>query len=127
MTRLTALVISFMMLTYLFYWMSRTRLPSSATQAPPVRSWKKKKLKPGEMWVQVFETASRDEASFLQMRLEEENIAVTIFEQAKKNITGSTPPGFGIVVPKEQSPFAQQLIFRYLERSDRPDTKDNPR
>ena len=124
MTRLTALAISFLLLAYLFHWMSRSRLPSSASQAPPVRSWKKKKLKPGEIWVQVFETASREEAAFLQMRLEEENIAVTIFEQAKKNITGMTPPGYGIVVPKEQSPFAQQLIFRYLERSDRSGARD---
>ncbi|MBI4430383.1 MAG: hypothetical protein HY587_01555 [Candidatus Omnitrophica bacterium] len=124
MTRLAALAISFLLLAYLFRWMSRSRLPSSGAPVSPVRSWKKKKLKPGEIWVQIFETASREEAMFLQMRLEEENIAVTVFEQAKKNIAGTTPPGLGIVVPKEQSPYAQQLIFRYLERNDSPDSKE---
>ncbi len=120
MTRVTALAISLLMLFYLLHWITKWRLPQANVQAPAVRSWKKKKLKPGETWVQVFETASREEAAFIQMRLEEENIAVTVFEQAKKNLSGVTPPGFGIVVPKEQSPYAQQLIFRYLERNDTP-------
>ncbi|GEM_PF-762496 len=124
MTHLTALAISLLMLLYLLHWITKWRLPQANVQAPVVRSWKKKKLKPGETWVQVFETASREEAAFIQMRLEEENIAVTVFEQAKKNLSGVTPPGFGIVVPKEQSPYAQQLIFRYLERNDTPGSKE---
>ena len=121
---LTALAISLLMLLYLLHWITKWRLPKTNVQAPPVRSWKKKKLKPGETWVQVFETASREEAAFIQMRLEEENIAVTVFEQAKKNLSGIIPPAFGIVVPKEQSPYAQQLIFRYLERNDTPESKE---
>lgn len=118
MTRLAALAIVFFVLAYLMHWITVGRFAPSAQLPAMIKMKKKKKLKPGEVWIQIFETASRDEARAIQMRLEEEDISITVFEQAKKSLSGETPPGFGMVVPKEQSAYAQQLIFRYLERKD---------
>ena len=119
MTSLLPLFIVTLTISYLWYWFTNGRFRTAVRTTPLFSAGKKKKKsKPGEMWVQVFETDSREEAQAIQMRLEEENISVTIFEQAKKGISGSTPAGIGIVVPKEQSSYAQHLIFRYLEHLD---------
>lgn len=117
MTRLVALAVVISMVTYLWVWFNRNQLSTSKVQKAP-RTRKKLKLKPGEMWVQVFETSMKEEARAIQMRLEEEDLSVILFEQAKKNISGDTPAGIGVAVPKEESSYAQQLIFRYLEHLD---------
>jgi hypothetical protein len=70
---------------------------------------------PREIWTQVFETADPEEAGRIKARLEEENIRVILFEQAKKDLQGHVPPGVGLVVPRNSVKQAQGLIFRYLE------------
>jgi hypothetical protein len=75
------------------------------------------KTDPRDLWAQVFETRERDEAARIKARLEEGDIRVIVFEQAKKDLDGKTPPGIGLAVPKPDLERAQSQICRYLETS----------
>lgn len=72
------------------------------------------KLNPREMWTQIYETASVDEARILQARLQEEEIECVVYEQGKKDIHGNTTKGIGIVVPRTLINRAQSIVSRFL-------------
>ena len=63
-------------------------------------------------WVQVYETASREEAEQIQYRLEEEAVECILYEQGKKDIYGTPLRGIGIAVPKTSLALAQKIISR---------------
>lgn len=65
-----------------------------------------------EPWVQVYETASTDDAHLIQARLQEEEVECLIYEQGKRDIQGNPLKGIGIVVPKSSLPLAQKIISR---------------
>ena len=65
-----------------------------------------------ESWVQVYETASSEDAQLIQARLQEEEVECLIYEQGKKDIYGNTLKGIGIAVPKSAVPLAQKVISR---------------
>ncbi len=65
-----------------------------------------------ELWVQVYETSSSDDAHLIQARLQEEEVECLIYEQGKKDIYGNTLKGIGIAVPKSSVPLAQKVISR---------------
>lgn len=65
-----------------------------------------------EPWVQVYETASSEDAQSIQARLEEEEMECLIYEQGKKDIYGNSLRGIGIAVPKSSVPLAQKVISR---------------
>ena len=77
---------------------------------PPLENRKRSTSK--ERWVQVYETASREEAEQIQMRLQDEKIDCIVYEHGTKDIHGSSLPGFGIAVQKSTVPFAQKIISR---------------
>ena len=79
------------------------------------RRWFKPKKNPREVWVQVYETASMDEARILQARLQEEEVECLLYEQGKKDIHGNELKGIGIAVPKSQAPHSQGIISRMPE------------
>jgi hypothetical protein len=70
------------------------------------------KKHPWEMWVQVYETATLEEARALQARLQEEEVDCIVYEQGKKDIHGNPLKGIGIAVPKTAVPHAQSIISR---------------
>ncbi|MDP3919619.1 MAG: hypothetical protein Q8R76_02285 [Candidatus Omnitrophota bacterium] len=70
------------------------------------------KTSPREMWVQVYETATVDEARVLQARLQEEEVECIVYEQGKKDIHGNEPMGVGLAVPKSALRQAQGIITR---------------
>ncbi len=74
--------------------------------------WFKPKRNPGEIWVQVYETASLDEGRALQARLQEEEIECVLYEQGKKDIHGNALKGIGVSVPKTSAAQAQRVISR---------------
>ena len=78
------------------------------------RSWFRAKLDPRELWMQVYETASMDEARVLQARLQEEEIECVLYEQGKKDIHGNSMRGIGVAVPKMAAPHSQSVISRLL-------------
>jgi len=87
--------------------------PSSepgASSKPKYRFRSKKS--PGEAWVQVYETASMQEARMLQARLQEEEVECILYEQGKKDIHGNLLKGIGVAVPKTAVPHAQSIISR---------------
>ncbi len=88
-----------------------TSLPPSGTKP---NKWFRPKRSPSEPWVQVFETASMDEAKVLQARLQEEEVECVLYEQGKKDIHGNAPKGVGIAVPKTAMTLAQNMISRLL-------------
>ncbi len=76
------------------------------------RLWFRGKKNPQEIWVQVYETASMEEARGLQARLQEEELECVLYEQGKKDIHGQSLKGVGIAVPKPAVPRAQGIISR---------------
>ena len=76
------------------------------------RSWFKPKKNPREVWIQVYETASIDEARMMQARLQEEELECIVYEQGKKDIHGNSLKGVGLAVPKTVLSFAQKIISR---------------
>jgi hypothetical protein len=77
-------------------------------------SWFQAKKNLKEIWVQVYETASIEEARMLQARLEEEEVECIVYEQGKKDIYGNRLIGVGLAVPKAVTPRAQNIVSRML-------------
>lgn len=65
-----------------------------------------------EPWVQVYETASSNDAQLIQARLQEEEVECLVYEQGKKDIHGNALKGIGVAVPKSAVPLAQKVISR---------------
>lgn len=65
-----------------------------------------------ELWVQVYETASTEDAYIIQARLQEEEVECILYEQGKKDIQGNSLKGIGVAVPKSSVPLAQKVISR---------------
>ena len=63
-----------------------------------------------EPWIQVYETASGDDAYLIQARLQEAELDCLVYEQGKKDIYGNSLKGIGIIVPKSAVPLAQKII-----------------
>ncbi len=100
---------------YLLWFWSRkqeTRSPSGGQLPVKSRNRFRGKKNPFEMWVQVYETASVEEARVFQARLQEDEIDCIIYEQGKKDIHGNPLKGVGIAVPKTAVPHAQGIISR---------------
>lgn len=87
--------------------------PSGRVDTPPARK-KTAEVKKGvsEIWKQVYETASMDEARGIQERLESENIRCILYEQGKKDIHGNALKGIGVAVPSGVAEQAQTSIVR---------------
>src|SRR5258706_5639696 len=81
----------------LYDWLKRKE-ETSARSSVSHKAFKqyRPKVDPQEPWVQVFETSEKDEVVKLKARLEEEDIKAILFEQAKKDLQGGTPPGIGL-------------------------------
>ena len=92
----------------------RPELAGSPQRAgfPKAPQWFRPKRNPREVWVQVYETASLDEARILQARLQEEEVECVLYEQGKRDIHGNSLKGIGIAVPKTATPHAQKVINR---------------
>ena len=65
-----------------------------------------------ESWVQVYETASLEEAQQIQERLQQEKVECILYQQGKKDISGNSLRGVGIAVPKTSVNLAQKIISR---------------
>ena len=85
---------------------------SEPNPAAPPSSQRFRTRNAREPWVQVYETASPEEAKLIQARLQEEEAECIVYEQGKKDIYGNTLKGIGIAVPKSQVPLAQKIISR---------------
>ena len=115
MLRWLPLLIIVGLLAYLVAWMRRWYLYGSSS-SPKISSnpFKKEMLK--ESWIQIYETASKDEADQLKAHFEELEIQSLIYEQGKKGVDGKSLPGIGFAVPRSQLSRAQNLLFRFLDR-----------
>jgi hypothetical protein len=101
-------------LYFLSMWGQRTLIPKKEDVTPKPARWFKPKRNPMEVWSQVYETASMDEARVLQARLQEEEVECVLYEQGKKDIHGNALKGVGIAVPKTAMALAQSIISRLL-------------
>ena len=113
------LVIYLLLLSSLIYllwtWSRRREMQTGSAntgETPKSRTRFRGKKNPLEIWVQVYETASLDEARALQARLEEEEVDCVVYEQGKRDIHGNLLKGIGIAVPKTAVPHAQNVISR---------------
>ncbi len=67
---------------------------------------------PREIWKQVYETASMEEARLIRARLTEEGIGCILYEQGKKDIHGNLLKGVGVAVPGTAVSQAQASIAK---------------
>ncbi len=117
MTRLFIYLLVFGILLYLMSSLSQKTGQEDLEKTGPSRkskSWFKPKPEPGETWLQVYETASPDEARTLRARLQEEEIDCIVYEQGKKDIHGNAMKGYGVAVPKIAAAHSQSVISRSL-------------
>ena len=70
------------------------------------------KRDPSEMWLQVYETDSLDEAKTLRAQLQEQEVECVLYEQGKKDIHGNILKGIGIAAPQSSARLAQNVISR---------------
>lgn len=119
MTRFLIYLLLFGAVLYFLSWWGRRQAmggfpTSSPTNEPAVKPnrWFRPKKNPGEIWIQVYETASVEEGRALQARLQEQEIECVLYEQGKKDIHGNPLKGIGIAVPKTAAPHAQRIISR---------------
>lgn len=85
---------------------------SKGEAAPPKVHQRYRTRNPREAWIQVYETASEDDAHLIQARLQEEEVECILYEQGKKDIQGNPLKGIGIAVSKSAVPLAQKIISR---------------
>jgi hypothetical protein len=115
---MTRFLIYLLILGAVLYFLSRVGqqgvLPKPKENSPKPLRWFRPKRDPMEPWVQVYETASMDEARVLQARLQEEEVECLLYEQGKKDIHGNPLKGVGVAVPKTSMAFAQTIINRVL-------------
>lgn len=100
--------------TIVYFIKRRDRLsPSGRVDTFPARKKTAEvKQRANEVWKQVYETASMDEARGIQERLESENIRCILYEQGKKDIHGNALKGIGVAVPSGVAEGAQTSIAR---------------
>lgn len=114
MIRWLPLLIIVGLIIYLANWARRWYLYGGYTLKGPSRMFKPDGAK--DAWIQIYETASKDEADQLKAHFEELEIQSILYEQGKKGIDGHQNPGIGFAVPKTQLSRAQNLLFRFLDR-----------
>ena len=97
----------------LSFWGRRQIIPpGSKDEIPKTRRWFRGKRNPRETWIQIYETASVEEARVLQARLQEEEIECIVYEQGKRDIHGNSLKGIGVAVPKSAASHAQGIVSR---------------
>lgn len=111
-TLLYAVLLAVLAYAFLLWQKMKTepRPASSASAKKASHRYRSKNLK--ELWVQVYETASAEDARLIQARLQEEEVECLVYEQGKKDIYGNSLKGIGIAVPKSAVPLAQKIISR---------------
>jgi hypothetical protein len=111
------LLVYFLIFGVILYFISRWGRQqgissSSKSEGGRLKNWLRAKKDPQEIWVQVYETESLDEARLLQARLQEDEVECVVYQQGKKDIHGNSMKGVGIAVPKTAVPHAQGVISR---------------
>ncbi len=91
-------------------WGRGANLLQRPAEAPGQRF--RSKRDPWEMWIQVYETDSLDEAKTLRAKLQEQEVECVLYEQGKKDIHGNVLKGIGIAAPKSAARLAQNVISR---------------
>lgn len=94
----------------LFLWRKMAGEGFSLAQPPKKVNQRFRARNTREPWIQVYETASGDDAHLIQARLQEAEVDCLVYEQGKKDIYGNSLKGIGIIVPKSAVPLAQKII-----------------
>ncbi len=106
------LLLFLLILTVAVFLIRRAYLRSGSKAGLPKLLERRFGKKTREMWVQVYDTDSLEEAESIQVRLEEEDLDCLIYEQGRKDVHGNSLKGFGIAVPRTSVPRAQNIIAR---------------
>lgn len=114
---LTYLFIFGIVLYFLSYWNKKNQSEGDGVitvskQGKAAKYRFKAKPSPNEVWVQVYETETLEEARRFQARIQEDDIACIIYEQGKRDLHGNDLLGIGIAVPKTSTGLAQNIISR---------------
>lgn len=114
---MATLIVYLLIVGMVVYFISRRERPFSlrASRALPNGSQcKGPGIQEGsrEIWRQVYETASMDEARSIQTHLAQEGIEGILYEQGKKDIHGNLLKGVGVAVPGIAASRAQAIISK---------------
>lgn len=85
-----------------------------ALPKPPAapRSRAKKSAAPEEIWTQVYDTDSLEDAKKIQRKFLDTEIPCLVYQQGKKDVYGDRLKHYGISVPREVMEKAQTLLTR---------------
>lgn len=87
--------------------------PASAPKAPsPKPRTKKTSGVPDEIWTQVYDTDSLEDAKKVQRRYFDAEIPCLVYQQGKKDVYGDRMKHYGISVPREMMDRAQNLLAK---------------
>ena len=96
----------------IYFISSRQRFGGGNLPAGPANKGLRAKVDPQEVWKQVYETASMEEARLIRARLTGEGIECVLYEQGKKDIHGNFLKGVGVAVPGTAASRAQASIAK---------------
>ena len=94
----------------LLLWKKVVRGDFSRDRSSPKANQRYRRGASREPWIQVYETASVEDAHLIQARLQEVDLECIVYEQGKKDIYGNSLKGIGIIVSKSAVPLAQKII-----------------
>jgi hypothetical protein len=108
------IVLTVVGLLFLKSWKSAQPQPqaSPAPKQPAPRPRAKRSSPPDEIWMQVYDTDSLDEAKKIQRKFFDSEIPSLVYQQGKKDVYGSALKHYGISVPREVMEKAQNLLAK---------------
>lgn len=118
MVRLMIFFIVLAAVGYLLFrsWRSAQPRTSQPASAPKPQSQSKPRAKksavPEEIWAQVYDTDSLEDAKKIQRKFFDAEIPCLVYQQGKKDVYGDRMKHFGISVPREVLEKAQHLLTR---------------
>jgi hypothetical protein len=108
------IVLTVVGLLFLKSWKSaqpQSQAPSTPKQPAP-RPRAKRTSPPDEIWMQVYDTDSLEEAKKIQRKFFDSEIPSLVYQQGKKDVYGDRMKHFGISVPREVMEKAQNLLAK---------------
>lgn len=117
MIRLATFFVVLAIMAALFYrtWKAGQPASSSAATPAPKPAVKLKPKKPAlseELWMQVYDTETLEEARKIQRKFFDSDIPCQVYQQGKKDVYGEKLKHYGISVPKNVAENAQNLLSK---------------
>jgi len=109
---MATLIIYLLLVVVIVYFISARKRAGTSSAGTLENKKLPSKMDAEEVWKQVYETASMEEACLIRARLSEEAIESMLYEQGRKDIHGNALKGVGVAVPGAAASRAQATIAK---------------